>query len=644
MNDMPSRAVMLFGTDEPPAETRILRAGPLTAELDAGNLRYIRFGGREAIRAISYVARDAFWGTDAAEFSDLVVDQQADGFTVTYSASCRRERESYSYRATITGTPTSLSFEATGAGDTDFLTCRTGFVVLHGVEGIVGEKVTVEHVDGSVVESVFPEIIDPDCPFREIRALTHSVTNGATVRCEMTGDTFEMEDQRNWTDASFKTYVRPLALPKPFTLPAGEEITQTVTLTFDGAAPAEGGTNNAVSLTVGGPEGSLPQVGMWIDAADIAAANTRLEPLAALNPAFLSIYLDATLHDAGTVFAGLRDVVAAVSAPLALEVIVPGENPAAELRAVADAATAAGLNFADVAVSLASDMGFVQPGTVFPDMQDFEDLYAAARLAFPGARIGGGNFVYFTELNRKPVPAQSLDYVLHGTTALVHAADDRSVTETLECLPSLFTSMRAAYGNKHYRVSPVGIGSRTSPFGNEPTPNPDAVRVTMTGKDPRQRGLLGAAWHLGYVAQAAASGVDSLALGTPVGGFGLSHTALDYSQPWFDQAGGVYPAFQVMRRMYSASGAARRTTEVSSPRNVQALCFDTEDGRELWLANLTGEELCVEINGFDAHIVAVLDESSFRESTGVDAKIPTAGASSQVALAAYATAILTQTG
>ena len=37
----------------------------------------------------------------------------------------------------------------------------------------------------------------------------------------MEGDTFEMEDQRNWTDASYKTYVRPLALPWPYTLAGG---------------------------------------------------------------------------------------------------------------------------------------------------------------------------------------------------------------------------------------------------------------------------------------------------------------------------------------------------------------------------------------------------------------------------------------
>ena len=34
---------------------------------------------------------------------------------------------------------------------------------------------------------------------------------------------------------------------------------------------------------------------------------------------------------------------------------------------------------------------------------------------------------YFTELNRKPVPADLLDFVSHCTCPIVHAADDLSV-------------------------------------------------------------------------------------------------------------------------------------------------------------------------------------------------------------------------
>jgi hypothetical protein len=46
----------------------------------------------------------------------------------------------------------------------------------------------------------------------------------------MEGDVFEMEDQRNWSDASYKTYVRPLALPWPYRIPAGETVTQRIVL------------------------------------------------------------------------------------------------------------------------------------------------------------------------------------------------------------------------------------------------------------------------------------------------------------------------------------------------------------------------------------------------------------------------------
>ena len=103
MTAPPTRAVKLFGTDEPPAETRLLTAGPLTAELDAGNLRYIRFQGREAIRAISYVVRDQYWGTFNPRIEDFEVEETAEGFTVSYLGTCEGEGQVFRYRAIITG-------------------------------------------------------------------------------------------------------------------------------------------------------------------------------------------------------------------------------------------------------------------------------------------------------------------------------------------------------------------------------------------------------------------------------------------------------------------------------------------------------------------------------------------------------------
>ena len=71
----------------------------------------------------------------------------------------------------------------------------------------------------------------------------------------MEGDAFETEDHRNWTDASFKTYVRPLALPWPYVLPKGKPVTQSVTLSFSGKLPRPRaqGRSKPVEVALGRP-------------------------------------------------------------------------------------------------------------------------------------------------------------------------------------------------------------------------------------------------------------------------------------------------------------------------------------------------------------------------------------------------------
>jgi len=86
MNGEPSRAVKLFGTEEPVAPPRLLQAGPLTAELEAGNLRYIRFDGVEVMRAVSFIVRDKDWGTYNPAISNLAIAEDAGSFRVSYDA------------------------------------------------------------------------------------------------------------------------------------------------------------------------------------------------------------------------------------------------------------------------------------------------------------------------------------------------------------------------------------------------------------------------------------------------------------------------------------------------------------------------------------------------------------------------------
>ena len=163
------------------------------------------------------MVRDRDWGTYAPEIADLEVTEGPDAFTVSYAAVCRGP-SLLRYRARIEGRADgSLRFEAEAVPEGDFETNRCGFVVLHPAAA-AGAAATIEHVDGSREATAFPELIDPWRPFVSIREITHRA-GGLDVTCRLEGEEFEMEDQRNWSDASFKTYGRPLELPWPFVLP-----------------------------------------------------------------------------------------------------------------------------------------------------------------------------------------------------------------------------------------------------------------------------------------------------------------------------------------------------------------------------------------------------------------------------------------
>jgi hypothetical protein len=228
-----------------------------------------------------------------------------------------------------------------------------------------------------------------------------------------------------------------------------------------------------------------------------------------------------------------------------------------------------------------------------------EAIRWAALMAFPHARIGGGAHGFFTELNRRRPLVHFLDYVSFTTTPIVHAADDRSVMETLETLPFIIDSAAAIAAGKPWRVGPSGIGSRDNPYGAGPTPNPHNGRVCMADMDPRQRGLFGAAWTVGYLAAFASSGAEAIILGTATGPRGAIHRRLDQPLPWFDEGGGrrVYPLFHVIAAATSASGAEVLTARSSAPRRIAVLGWRDGAARRLLLANLTAEAQHARVSG-----------------------------------------------
>ncbi|QKV18533.1 D-apionate lactonase [Oricola thermophila] len=585
-------AITLYGTSQPRPHGRVLRAGRLEARLEEGNLRYVRYDGVEVIRAIAYIVRDRDWGTLQPAITDLVVVENAEEFEVSYTGTCTAPGAELVYQAVIAGAADgTLRFEVEATPSADFETNRCGFNVLHPIDGVSGRPVTVEHCDGTREDAVFPDLIEPWQPFKTLRSLTYRPGH-LEVECRLLGDVFEMEDQRNWSDASYKTYVRPLELPWPYLMPAGETDRQSVVVNVRPLlpAPAMMSDDEMISVEIGAETGiSMPRIGLVIAPEEVDDTLRNLEHLRDVAPqAILCHYDPAAGHGRAAIKAFAR-LQKAFPSLFELECVVLGNGDLDdELADVAAAVLESGLKLESVAVCPSVDRQSTPPGSEWPPCPPLADIYRAAREAFPDVTLGGGVFSYFTELNRKRPPVEMLDYVTHATNPIVHAADDDSVMETLETIPHITRSARAIIGqHAGYRLGPTTIGMRQNPYGSRTMDNPQGKRICMAHDDPRQRGRFAAAWTTGYAAMLHDTHIERWVPAAFLGARGIVDKT------------GLLPVGRVVRAL--ARSARKRRLQSLSPeeKRLAVVSFEGNKGPEIICANLTPETLRV-TNAVDA--------------------------------------------
>ena len=199
-----------------------LRAGDMTLLFDpkTASLRYLKAGGAEVLRGVYAAVRDENWGTVPFTLENVKLEHHEDGFTLDFdSVHCQGDIH-FIWHGRVEGRENRLEFTFDGEAKTDFRRNRIGFCVLHPLSA-AGAACVLEHTDGSREAGRFPERIAPHEPFSDLRAVEHEVAPGLRAVVTLAGDTFETEDQRNWTDASFKTYCTPLAEPFPVEVRAG---------------------------------------------------------------------------------------------------------------------------------------------------------------------------------------------------------------------------------------------------------------------------------------------------------------------------------------------------------------------------------------------------------------------------------------
>ena len=620
-----SNSIKLFGTDEFVEPMRTLSAGPITCSFDQGALRFIKIYGKEAIRNIAIVIRDKDWGTYPAALSNLDIKQNSDSFSIAFDAICKDEQQEIQYSAKITGSSNGkLSFTGHFSATTDFLTNRTGFVVLHPLNGVAGHPVTVESVNGEIEQSEFPELIDPVQPIKNIRALTHEVLPGVSVCCRMTGEAFEMEDQRQWNDASYKTYVRPLDLPWPYTIPKAEKFEQSIELSIINSVekstqiqPKHDLQRCTISISKAKTPKPMPQIGLGLEPQHLAGALECQALLTRLAPQQMVLWYELDKHSVDHLKQATH-LCNSINAKIELQAVIPDNDFKAEIAELAIRCRQEKINLSAIHVAPAMYLNSLMPGPSWPNVTKLATLYDEVRLQFPDIAIGGGMLSFFTEINRHRPPTAHIDFVSHASNTLTHAGDDITVTENLEALPYIIKTCRSFSPSTPYHVGPSSIAMRFNPYGAKTVDNPNNKRVAMSRMDPRQRGLLNAAWTTGYAAHMIRGDIDCINLHAPTGEFGIFNHQETWQRPGFDGSDKeVYPVYSVLAGLTAAAGKPQLCSHSSMSREVEVFGYEDNGKHVVWIANLTGDLRIIQIEGLGSinSTIATLSIDTFDQCT-----------------------------
>ncbi|HEY8593836.1 MAG TPA: hypothetical protein VIL84_01215 [Devosiaceae bacterium] len=576
---MTSENVSLFGTPQPPATARSLSCGPLSFSLEDGALRTIRWHGIELVRAINYPARDPDWGTMTYVTTEETVDAGPERIVYLRRFETTDGIIAGQFRASADASGKIL-VELSLAPERDITANRIGFTILHPIAGLAGHPLSIAHKDGSIEHTTFPERISPAQPATGISGLAYSIEE-CSVEIAMSGEVFEMEDQRNWSDASFKTYCRPLSLPFPFPVAAGERIEQRIELSFAGRpVSAKNGSASWGKIDWSDLDEPFPDFALAVETGwtlpDGASGLPDLESARRL------VRVDLRSAKAGQV---LNRCLEGAKAPVDLELVISDDIDAMarQLTSLAKELGELGIHPEHVMALPAAYLSSYQPDGAWPTGATPGGAARAARAAFPGARIGGGMLTNFTEFNRLPPDPVIVDFITHGTTAIVHAADDLSVIETLEALPHIFHSAQALAPGKPYRLGLVSIGARTNPYGSSVASNPGQVRKPLAMSDPRHKALFGAAFMVGAVEATQGCGVAAMALGAPSGPFGIIEP-----DPSSANRARLLPAFHVMRALHEMKGGQRLKSS-SADSGLRVVAAHVPDATLFLIANTTNE-------------------------------------------------------
>lgn len=549
---------------------RMMQAGPLVVGYENGFLRRIGYGETEVIRMIYFALRDRNWNTLESRIENEKISTGGSRFVITYD--CVNFDEGVpimEWRVLIEGTPEGvITFELNGTMLETFMKNRAGFCILHPLN-VAGTNCTLTHPDGSESVHLFPETISPTNPFLQIQAMTW-VADAAAFYLHFEGDTFETEDQRNWGDASYKTFCTPLDKPFPALLKKGETVYQKITLRSVAPLQPLNDVEHPVTLRSTNTKTTVPLFGIGASTQVRQLTAGAVSKIRALRFSHYRIDVHPASDNWVSDFSSAYEI--AYSLGISLEVALHlTDKCAEEIEAFSVLCQQNKVKLRKVLLLNANGM-VTTPGMI-------AEVPALKRI-FPRVLFGGGTNYNFNEINKNHFTPEEIDFVSLSFDPQEHAIDDLTVLENVGTLPHVVRSTKAIYGDgMAVHLSPITLLRRFNPYAT----NPDDLFIPEEKKaDPRQREVFCAVWTFGSIIGLTRGGAEAVTFFQTAGNQGV-----------LSREGESYPVYDVLRQFAPFQGKSVTVLDSTNPLAVEAMVIDD---KILAVVNYAAQETMVQWN------------------------------------------------
>ncbi len=442
--------------------------------------RDIKYKKIQILKMISFLVRDKNWNNYNPNVSKFNLIDNDKYYKFTFDLEYGDFEKLFTTN-TFYFSDENILLKSKGRYLTDFWTNRIGFNLLIPLKYHVGSELKIVKDNNIIKKSNFPDFISPDQPFYKFNKLSYNINDELLMEINFKGIKFEMEDQRNWGDASYKIYSGSLLDPFPYMEKKGSDFYQEINILYTSKKTRSKIIQNNEIEIINDKEFKMPKIGIKVD--KLNECNEKFN----LNFSFVYFIYDTSDNN-------IDFDTTLCNKPVFLVALVDYKNePKFELSKIDNFIKKNNINLDKILICPKVYLGSFQPSGAWPNVPNLNIYYNLAKEKFSNSEIVSGMVTNFTELNRKR-PENYFDVVNFSFTPIVHDASDFGVLDTLETIPYILNSINKISKKIPIHVGPITLAMHYNPYGESLVNNINNTPLEMSNKDPRHDTIFGLNW------------------------------------------------------------------------------------------------------------------------------------------------------